>query len=57
MSIFLQKDLNSSHKTLWPTRQHKQLLLYGIFKNAGSKPARSRFHDCETLTSKEVLDT
>ena len=63
----------STHKTLWPNCQDKQLLTYGTFKNAGSKSVRGRFHGCGTfkgsklvrgrfhgcgtLTSKEALDT
>ena len=40
------------HKTLWPNRQDKRLLSYKTFKNAGSKPARSK-----TFASKRGLDT
>ena len=47
----------SAHKALWPNRQDKRLPTYGTFKNAGSKPARDRFHGCGTLTSKEALGT
>ena len=47
----------STHKTLWPTCQNKQLLTHGIFKNAGLKPVRGRFHGCGTLTSKDALGT
>ena len=47
----------SSHKTLWPDRQDKGLLIPRTFKNAGSKPVRNRFHSWWTLTLKELLDT
>ena len=39
----------SSRKTLWAYLQDRWLLTYGTFKNAGSKPGRSRFYHGGTL--------
>ena len=46
----------STHKNLWPNCQDKQLT-HAIFKYAGSKAVRGRFHGCGTLTLKEALGT
>ena len=45
----------SIQKTLWPDRQDKRLLIPRTFKNAGSKPVRSRFHDCGTFASSKPV--